>query len=139
MGQAAVCENGNNYSADSMVFATGASIPSWPGECGLALSEDGFIEVNAHLQSTSHGCVFAAGDAATLKGEPRPKSGVYAVRQGLPLAKNLIRFATGKSLTRYKPQQHALALISMGNKTAIASRNNFFFKGDGDQDRPNII
>ena len=125
----AVCENGNNYSADSMVFATGASIPSWPGECGLALSEDGFIEVNAHLQSTSHGCVFAAGDAATLKGEPRPKSGVYAVRQGLPLAKNLIRFATGKSLTRYKPQQHALALISMGNKTAIASRNNFFFKG----------
>jgi selenide,water dikinase len=125
----AVCENGNNYSADLMVFATGASIPSWPGECGLALSEDGFIEVNAHLQSTSHGCVFAAGDAATLKGEPRPKSGVYAVRQGLPLAKNLIRFATGKSLTRYKPQQHALALISMGNKTAIASRNNFFFKG----------
>ena len=88
-----VCENGNKYSADSMVFATGASIPSWPGECGLALSEDGFIEVNAYLQSTSHDCVFAAGDAATLKGEPRPKSGVYAVRQGLPLAKNLIRFA----------------------------------------------
>jgi selenide, water dikinase len=124
-----VCENGNNYSADTIVFATGASIPPWPTDCGLNLSDDGFIEVNAHLQSTSHDFVFAAGDAATIKGEPRPKSGVYAVRQGAPLAKNLIRFATGKTLTRYKPQQHALALISLGNKTAIASRNNFFFKG----------
>ena len=124
-----VCENGNSYPADTIVFATGASIPIWPGECGLTISDDGFIEVNAHLQSTSHDFVFAAGDAATIKDEPRPKSGVYAVRQGLPLAKNLIRFATGKSLTRYKPQQHTLALISLGNKTAIASRNNFFFKG----------
>lgn len=124
-----VCENGSSLEADCIVFATGASIPSWPGESGLALSDDGFIEVNSHLQSTSHDFVFAAGDAATIQGERRPKSGVYAVRQGPPLAKNLVRFATGKSLTRYKPQQHALALMSMGNKTAIASRNNFFFQG----------
>ena len=66
---------------------------------------------------------------ADIRGDPRPKSGVYAVRQGPPLAKNLVRYATGKSLTRYKPQQHALALLSMGNKSAIASRNNFFFQG----------
>lgn len=124
-----VCENGSTYEADRIVYATGASIPSWPGECGLALSADGFIEVNSSLQSTSHEFVFAAGDAATIKGEPRPKSGVYAVRQGPPLAKNLVRFASGKPLTRYKPQQHALALMSMGSKTAIASRNNFFFQG----------
>ena len=124
-----VCENGNTYRADKVVYATGASIPAWPGECGLALTENGFIEVNSHLQSTSHEFVFAAGDAANIQGEPRPKSGVYAVRQGPPLAKNLVRYATGKSLTRYKPQQHALALLSMGNKSAIASRNNFFFQG----------
>ncbi|MEE3290180.1 MAG: selenide, water dikinase SelD [Pseudomonadota bacterium] len=124
-----ICENGNTYSADKVVYATGASIPPWPGECGLALTEDGFIEVNSHLQSTSHEFVFAAGDVADIRGDPRPKSGVYAVRQGPPLAKNLVRYATGKSLTRYKPQQHALALLSMGNKSAIASRNNFFFQG----------
>ena len=124
-----ICENGNTYSADKVVYATGASIPPWPGECGLALTEDGFIEVNSHLQSTSHEFVFAAGDVADIRGDPRPKSGVYAVRQGPPLAKNLVRYATGKSLTRYKPQQHALALLSMGNKSAIASRNNLFFQG----------
>lgn len=124
-----ICEDRESISADRIVFATGASISPWPGEIGLAIGADGFIEVNRFLQSTSHDFVFAAGDAATIKGEPRAKSGVYAVRQGKPLAENLIRFATGKKLKAFKPQRHALALINMGNKTAIASRHNLFFKG----------
>lgn len=114
---------------DVIVYATGASIPAWPGECGLALAADGFIEVNEFLQSTSHDFVFAAGDAASMRDQPRPKSGVYAVRQGKPLAMNLLRFATGRKLHRYTPQGHALALINLANKTAIASRNTLFFKG----------
>jgi selenide,water dikinase len=124
-----LCENKETISADSIVFATGASIPLWPGEIGLAIAADGFIEVNNFLQSSSHDFVFAAGDAATIRGEPRPKSGVYAVRQGKPLAENLIRFATGKKLKVFKPQRHALALINMGNKRAIASRHNLFLQG----------
>ncbi len=124
-----ICENGSTQDADTMVYATGASIPEWPADCGLAIADDGFIEVNDFLQSTSHDYVFAAGDAATIKGELRPKSGVYAVRQGQPLAENLLRYATGRSLKPHTPQKHALALISLANKTAIASRNNLFFKG----------
>lgn len=124
-----LCEDGVSFSADAIVYATGASIPQWPSECGLAISKDGFIEVNDFLQSTSHEFVFAAGDAASIKAEPRPKSGVYAVRQGKPLAENLIRYARAKNLKPYVPQKHALALISMANKSAIASRNNLFFKG----------
>ena len=123
------CNNERTIDAESMVYATGASIASWPQECGLAIGDDGFIEVNNFLQSTSHEFVFAAGDAATIKGEPRPKSGVYAVRQGKPLAANLRRFATAKKLKPYTPQKHALALINLGNKKAIASRNNLFFQG----------
>lgn len=123
------CDNERVIEADSMVYATGASIASWPGECGLAIGDDGFIEVNDFLQSTSHEFVFAAGDAATIKGEPRPKSGVYAVRQGKPLAENLQRFATARNLKPYSPQKHALALINLGNKRAIASRNKLFFQG----------
>ncbi len=124
-----IIEDQDDITADAIVFATGASIPQWPSDCGLAISDDGFIEVNSFLQSTSHDYVFAAGDAATIKGEPRPKSGVYAVRQGKPLAENLVRYATGKSLKRFKPQKHALALMSMGSKAAIASRHNWFFSG----------
>lgn len=124
-----ICEENDDISADTIFFATGASIPKWPAECGLAISEDGFIEVNNFLQSTSHEFVFVAGDAATIKNHPRPKSGVYAVRQGKPLAENLLRFASGRRLKTFKPQQHALALINLGNKSAIASRNNLFFQG----------
>ena len=124
-----ICENGDSYYADAIVFATGAKIPSWPAESGLNIASDGFIEVNNHLQSTSHEFVFAAGDAATIRDASRPKSGVYAVRQGKPLAENLVRFATGRYLKSYRPQRHALALMSMGDKKAIASRNKLFFKG----------
>tara|TARA_B110000858_G_scaffold175732_1_gene209370 strand:+ start:55919 stop:58192 length:2274 start_codon:yes stop_codon:yes gene_type:complete len=123
------CSDERLIEADSMVYATGASIEAWPEECGLAIGADGFIEVNDFLQSSSHEFVFAAGDAATIKGEPRPKSGVYAVRQGKPLAENLQRFATAKNLKPYSPQKHALALINLGNKRAIASRNKLFFQG----------
>lgn len=121
--------DGGSLDADSVVYATGASIPQWPADWGLNLSDDGFIEVNNHLQSTSHPFVFAAGDAATIKNQPRPKSGVYAVRQGKALAINLINAATGQSLKKYSPQKHALALISLGNKSAIAVRNTLFFQG----------
>lgn len=122
-------ENKADITADAIVYATGASIPDWPAQCGLAIGKDGFIEVNNFLQSTSHPFVFAAGDAATIKGAPRPKSGVFAVRQGPPLAENLVLFATGRKLKPYKPQRHALALINLADKTAIASRDQWFFKG----------
>ena len=124
-----ICEQGESIDADSAIYATGASIPLWPIQSGLNQSSDGFIEVNAHLQSTSHPFVFAAGDAATLKNQPRPKSGVYAVRQGKPLAQNLTRYLTGKPLATYHPQKKALALINLGNKSAVAIRGKWCFSG----------
>jgi len=123
------CEDRDSILADAIIFATGASIPSWPIDAGLNESTDGFIEVNKSLQTTSHEYVFATGDAATIKGEPRPKSGVFAVRQGKYLAENLVRYATERPLRNYQPQKHALALINLGNKKAIASRNKLFLHG----------
>ncbi|MEC7550192.1 MAG: selenide, water dikinase SelD, partial [Pseudomonadota bacterium] len=124
-----VLTDGTELKCDSAIYATGASLPEWPFQCGLAKSEDGFIEVGPTLQTTSHDFVFAAGDAVTIRNEPRPKSGVYAVRQGKILAENLRRFVTGRSLKRYFPQKKTLALISMGNKSAIATRGEWFYQG----------
>jgi selenide, water dikinase len=121
--------NGDELSSDAIFFATGASIPAWPGAAGLDIGSDGFIEVRPSLQTLRHDFVFAAGDAATVTGEARPKSGVYAVRQGKVLAQNLERFATGRKLKQYFPQRQALALMSMGNGKAIASRGKLFFQG----------
>ena len=124
-----ICDGKDPVCADVIFYATGASIPHWPADCGLAVDTDGFIAVNTHLQSISHPFVFVSGDAASIEGHPRPKSGVYAVRQGKPLAKNLVRYATERKLRTYLPQKHALALMYMGDRKAIASRRNLFFKG----------
>ena len=104
---------------------------AWPIKSGLKCNASGFIEVNSFLQSVSHPHVFASGDAASMVGADLPKSGVYAVRQGKPLAENIFRYITERKLKAYKPQNHVLALLSMSNKVAIASRGPLAVKNRG--------
>ncbi len=121
--------DGGLLPASHIFWITGAAAPAWPRESGLQTDERGFIAVNSHLQSISHPQVFAAGDAATMIATPRPKSGVYAVRQGPPLAENLRRALRGESLTAYRPQSTTLALISAGDRYAVASYGPVAFGG----------
>ena len=121
--------NGLVVRAHAIVWATGAAPLPLLRATGLALDAAGFVAVNGRLQSISHGHVFAAGDCATIVGHPRPKSGVYAVREGPPLAANLRAALGGRPLVRYVPQKHALALISTGNRYAVASRGSFAVEG----------
>lgn len=124
-----LCSNGLQLKADTVVWCTTASPVSWPEESGLAVDRLGFIQVNDYLQSVSHSNIFAAGDIASMVNYPRPKSGVYAVRQGPPLFNNLKRFVCGKALKAYKPQKHFLSLLNCADKTAVASRGLLAFYG----------
>jgi selenide,water dikinase len=122
--------DGRVLESTATLVATGAAAAAWPGAAGLAVDDRGFIAVNDRLQSTSHPSVFASGDCATLLDHPRPKSGVYAVRAGAPLAINLRRAAAGQPLAPYLPQRRALYLLSTGGQHAIGVWGRLVVEGD---------
>ncbi|MFN6475193.1 FAD-dependent oxidoreductase [Nostoc sp. DedQUE07] len=119
------CESGLTVEFNKIFWVTQASAPEWLKNAGLATDEQGFILVEDTLQSQTHPQVFAAGDIATMVNHPRPKAGVFAVRQGKPLFENLQRILLGKPLKPYKPQKQYLSLIGTGDKRAIATRGIF--------------
>jgi selenide,water dikinase len=116
--------------ADEIVWVTQAGGAAWLRETGLALDADGFIRVGDTLQSETDPLIFAAGDCAAMVDRPLEKAGVFAVRMARPLAENLRRILTGGTLLRYRPQRHWLALISTGDRHAVASRGALYARGD---------
>ncbi|MHC5733864.1 FAD-dependent oxidoreductase [Nostoc sp.] len=116
------CESRLKVECNKIFWVTQASAPNWLKNAGLGTDEQGFILVEDTLQSQTHPQVFASGDIATMINHPRPKAGVFAVRQGKPLFENLQRILLGKSLKPYVPQKQYLSLIGTGDKRAIATR-----------------
>jgi selenide,water dikinase len=113
---------GDELPADEVLWVTHAGAPSWSAASGLALDPEGFIEVGPTLQSCSHDNVFAAGDVVRLTHAPRPRSGVYAVRAGPVLARNLEAWIRGRSLRAWRPQRRALYLVTTGERSAVVLR-----------------
>lgn len=122
--------NGETLALDEILWVTGAGAPAWLKESGLAVDDRGFMQANDALQSTSHDDIFGAGDIVNVIDHPRPKAGVFAVRQGKPLTKNLRRALLNKPLKPFKPQQTLLALISSGDKYAVATKGSLHFAGE---------
>src|SRR5271168_2236337 len=124
-----LCADGRRVEFDEALWVTQAGAAPWLADTGLPLTPEGFIAVDNRLRSTGDPRVFAAGDVATMVAHPREKAGVYAVRQGLPLADNLRRALTGERPRRFVPQQRGLALIGTGDAYAVASRGPFAARG----------
>lgn len=114
---------------DGCLLATGAAAPEWPRAAGLATDARGFIRVTRTLQSVSHGKVLAAGDVAAYA-DARPKSGVFAVRAGPVLARNLRALCEGRAPREWTPQARALYLLALGGQRATAVWGPFSWTGD---------
>ena len=111
-------------SFDLVIWTAGAFALPWLRDSGLAVDQRGFVLVDEQLRSISHPEVFAAGDCASLRDAPHPKSGVYAVRHAPVLAMNL----RGAKL-RFVPQRRALSLLSCGARYAIAEWGGVSWEG----------
>ena len=123
------CADGTVVRLDEILGVTQAGAASWVREAGLDVDDYGFVHVLDTLQSTSHPDVFAAGDIAAVVNHPREKAGVFAVRQGPPLADNLRRALLGRSVRPFRPQRRFLTLVSTGGRHAIGSRGLWSFEG----------
>lgn len=121
--------NSDQLACDVPIMAIGAHAPAWLQGSALALDEDGFIAVDAFQRSTSHPEVFAAGDVSSRVDRPVARSGVYAVRAGVPLAANLRAVLAGEAPKPYIPQAKTLNLLACGEKYAIASWGGWSAEG----------
>jgi selenide,water dikinase len=122
-----VCASGLAVEADEIMWVTQAGGAPWLQGTGLALDAGGFVRVNDQLQTLTDPAIFAAGDIAAMENHPLEKAGVFAVRMGRPLADNLRLSVQGRALQAYRPQSRWLALISTGDRHAVASRGALSF------------
>jgi selenide,water dikinase len=125
-----LCASGQVVEADETLWVTQAGGAPWLQGTGLALDAGGFVRVNDQLQTLTDPAIFAAGDIAAMQDHPLEKAGVFAVRMGRALADNLRLSVQGRALRAYRPQSRWLALISTGNRYAVASRGALGFWGD---------
>lgn len=121
--------SGRDIACDTAIVSTKAKAPGWFAQTGLARTAGGYLALRPTLQTITDDDVFAAGDCATVIEHPRPKAGVFAVRQGPVLAHHLGRHLQTGLLDPFIPQENFLTLISLGGKTAIASRGSFAAAG----------
>jgi len=117
---------------DLLLWATGAQAHAWQRDPdrrgGLAVGDSGFLRIDRQLRSVSHPEVFAAGDCAEWA-VPLPKAGVYAVRMGPVLARNLCAALGQRRAADYTPQRRFLALLATADGRAIAARGGIGAEG----------
>ena len=113
-------ENGGTIYADIVIWATNAVAHDLFQSFDLEKDERGFILTRSTLQSVSDDKIFAVGDSGTIQDANLDKAGVYAVRQGPILHKNLERFVQSKPLQQYQPQKNYLKIVNVCDGTAIS-------------------
>lgn len=89
-------------------------------DAGLPTDEKGFLLVTDTLNVAGHPEIFGAGDCVSLDRYPKlPKNGVYAVRQGPVLWRNLKSRLASEPLISFAPQKRFTSILSTGNGEAL--------------------
>lgn len=118
--------NNKIIQSDLNLLSTGADLPEWLLNSSLE-KIGGYIGVNNNLLSLNDDDIFISGDAASVKGSERSKSGVMAVRHGEVLKENIFLKLLNKNLIKIKPQKNWLYIIGTYNKKALLNYYNLSF------------
>lgn len=128
---AVILADGESLQSDITVWVAGAAPPALIARSSLSRSATGYLEVDDTLRATDGSPIWGAGDCITLRNHAWvPKAGVYAVREGPILARNLRAALTGEGEARhYTPQAGFLSLLSLGDGRAIAHWRGLALEG----------
>jgi selenide,water dikinase len=128
-GSGLITRDGQCINANEVFWCTQAVGHEWLRRTGLQCDEDAFIEVNASLESINTKHVFACGDICRNLVHPRPKAGVFAVRAGPPLYRNLCHAIHNEPLEEWEPQDIFLGIIGTGYGYGVASKGGLGVEG----------
>ena len=120
---------GRRVEADLVVEAVGIVPRTLEQGSPLLTGEDGGLWVNHYLQSVSDPRIFGGGDSISFRGEALPRLGVFGIRQGPVLFRNLLAALDGRPLEEYKPQRHYLYILNFGDGAGLAVYGAFSWRG----------
>lgn len=119
-GISVTASDGRIYPQSGVLWLTGPKSAALFSLSGLATDAGGFLLVNDKLQSIQHPDLFGAGDCVAIDRYPvLAKNGVYAVRQGPILWKNLKNRLSGDALLPFVPQKRFVSILSTGESEAF--------------------
>jgi len=121
--------DGSYLDAAAVLWATGIVASPALAASGLACDARGAIRVDRGLRSVTHPFVFAAGDCAAIDGVALPSAGVWSMRAGRVLARNLARAARAQDPVAWSPAKTVLVTLALGRGQAIAWRNGHTLPG----------
>ncbi|MHB8956056.1 MAG: NAD(P)/FAD-dependent oxidoreductase [Pirellulaceae bacterium] len=128
-GASLVADDGRRIDADIVVLALGLEANPLVHNMGLPSHCTNGLRINAKLHSIADQRVFAGGDCADMEGFDLPKLGVFGVRQAAYIHANLVASLEGHVLAQYQPQKRYLAILNLGDGTALSTWGPFWWIG----------
>lgn len=95
----------------------------------LPVSQEGGLRVNQHLQCVSDPALFGGGDCIHFDHRPLDRVGVYAVRQGPVLCRNLTAALGREPLEAFEPQPRYLSILNLGDGRGILAWRSLILSG----------
>lgn len=128
-GSGLVADDGRHVPADVVIVATGLDANPLIDTMGLPVDNRRGLIVDDRLQAITDDRIFAGGDVAAMAGFDLPKLGVFGVRQAPVVHANLRACLRGTPLVRYRPQKRSLAILDLGDGTALSTWGPFWWRG----------